>query len=177
MSTYLHLVIDTAVIILLIVGIRCFRTPGAARLGNLTAALALFCGLVLVLFRNRIIDLEVVITALLIGAVIGWIVAMRVGMIKMPALVAFQNGAGGLAAFLVAYIELTRGTATLSAIHKTAGILGLIVGAATFSGSMIASAKLENKIRTIPTFLPGHNLILLLNGLAIAVIGGITYSQ
>ncbi|MCP4627123.1 MAG: NAD(P)(+) transhydrogenase (Re/Si-specific) subunit beta, partial [bacterium] len=91
----------------------------------------------------------------------GWIVALLVDMIQIPAMVAFQHGAGGVAVFLISFVELTRTTsASLSTIGKISGLLGLTIGAVTFSGSMIASGKLANKLNQKPMTLPRHSMLL-----------------
>jgi NAD/NADP transhydrogenase beta subunit len=70
-------------------------------------------------------------------------------------MVAFQHGAGGVAAFLVSLVELTRSTHALDTVSEISGVLGLTIGALTFSASMVASAKLANRIRQTPQILPG----------------------
>lgn len=87
---------------------------------------------------------------------------MAVNMIQIPAMVAFQHGAGGVAACLIPFTELTREPAGhVPAVGKVSGILGLVIGAATFSGSMIASGKLANRLDQKPTILPQHSGLLL----------------
>lgn len=103
------LLIDFTIIAMLIVGIALFREPRKARFGNWTAAFALLCALTLVLYRNGVIDVGTVLIALLIGVIAGDVVARAANMIQIPSIVAFQHGAGGVAAFLVAFVELTRG--------------------------------------------------------------------
>ncbi len=163
--------VDLVIILILVAGIAQFRAPRVARSGNLTAAFALLCAAVLVLYRHRVMDLPLVAGAVLLGSALGGWVAARVNMIQIPAMVAFQHGAGGVAAFLVSFVELTRTTADLpTRTAEVAALLGLIVGAATFSGSMIASAKLANRLRQTPTILAGHNGFLLANIAGIVVL-------
>jgi len=181
MSNWLHLLIDLSVITLFFVGFYKFRNPKGARTGNLTAAFAILTACLLVLYRHDILDPGFVVVAMLIGLSAGWIVAIMVDMIQIPAMVAFQHGAGGVAVFLISFVELTRGTsAHLSTLGKISGLLGLVIGAATFSGSMIASGKLANKLNQKPTVLPRHSLLLLglfLVILALAIITGGYESQ
>lgn len=165
------LLIDFSVIVILVVGIALFREPRKARFGNWTAAFALLCALTLVLYRNGVIDVGTVLIALLIGAIAGDVVARAANMIQIPSIVAFQHGAGGVAAFLVAFVELTRGDHLISLVSAISGVLGLTVGALTFSGSMIASAKLANKMRQAPQMLPAHTLLLLLNASLLVMVG------
>ncbi len=166
----MHLLFDAAIILILIIGIRQFRAPRGARIGNLTAAFAILCAFLLVLLRHDILSPMVVLAALLIGSAFGWVVAVRVNMTQIPAMVAFQHGAGGIAAFLVAFVELTGTGAALAAVNRVSGLLGLVIGSATFSGSMVASGKLAGKLRQTPTRLPAHGWLLSLNLLIIGAI-------
>jgi len=171
MSSVLSVLTDLSIIILLVIGIAQFRTPHGARRGNATAAAALLLSILLVMYRNAILDPVLLAAALLFGAAAGTLVAMRVSMIQIPAMVAFQHGAGGVAACAIAYVELTREGVPVSAVGEISGFLGLAIGAATFSGSMMASGKLAGKLRQTPAVLPGHNLILLL---LLAAIGALS---
>ncbi|HOH06132.1 MAG TPA: NAD(P)(+) transhydrogenase (Re/Si-specific) subunit beta [bacterium] len=170
MDFKLELLIDLAIILIFLAGFRLFRTPKGARSGNLMAAFALILAVVVVILRHRILQPEIVLIALAAGSLVGWIVAMRVNMIQIPAMVAFQHGAGGVAAFLVSFVELTR--LAEPGMAKVSGILGLIIGAVTFSGSMIASGKLANVIKQPPVVLPKHSWLTI--GLIILLaIGGV----
>lgn len=161
MNSVPHLLIDLLVIVMFLGGIFLFRHPEGARKGNLTAAAAILAACLLVLYRNQISDPLWVAAALIIGLASGWIVAMAVDMIQIPAMVAFQHGAGGMAVFLISYVELTRSAAaSLSALGRMSGLLGLVIGAATFSGSLIASGKLANKLNQKPVVLPRHSTLL-----------------
>jgi len=165
------IIMDLLIIAMLIVGIWQFRAPRKARLGNLIAAFALGCAFLLVLFRNGIIDVGTVVLSLLVGSLLGYVVARKVSMIQIPAMVAFQHGAGGVAAFLVSLLELTRGLPELPLMNQISGILGLSIGSLTFSGSMIASAKLANKMRQTPQILPWHTKLVLFNFLLLLAVG------
>ena len=165
------LFIDFTVICILVLGIRLFRRPGSARVGNLMAALALLCAFFLVLYRYGIMDVRTVAVALLTGAVLGYAVARAVNMIQIPSMVAFQHGAGGVAAFLVSFVELTGDAHALGPVSEISGVIGLTIGSLTFSGSMIVSAKLANKMRQTPQVLPAHQALLLLNGGALFIVG------
>jgi NAD(P) transhydrogenase subunit beta len=165
------LIIDLIVIIVLIAGIWLFREPRRAKFGNLMAAFALTSAFILVLYRNGIVDTGVVVISLLVGATTGYAVARAVSMIQIPAMVAFQHGAGGVAAFLVSLVELTHSTHALDAVSEISGVLGLTIGGLTFSASMVASAKLANRIRQTPQILPGHNLLMLWTIGGLIVVG------
>ena len=168
------LLIDFSVIALLIFGIWQFREPLKAKHGNMTAALALFLAFILVLHRHGIVDIGTVVLALLVGATAGIALARAVSMIQVPAMVAFQHGAGGIAAFLVSLVELSRTIHALSLISEISGVLGLAIGSLTFSGSMIASAKLAGKMVQAPQVLSHHNLFIVLNIAALVIIGALS---
>lgn len=163
--------VDFGIIAILLVGIALFRAPRAARAGNLTAAAALLGAVVAVLYRHAVLDPHLVVAAAILGAGLGAGVAVRVGMIQIPAMVAFQHGAGGVAALLVSFVELTRADGgPPTGIAKAAALLGLVVGAATFSGSLIAAGKLAGRLRQTPVVLPGHAGLLLANVGVIAAL-------
>ncbi len=166
----MDILVDLAIIVMLLWGVRLFRRPPGARKGNLLAAAALALAFLLVLYRYDILDPEIVIVALLIGSAIGWATAMRVNMIQIPAMVAFQHGAGGIAAFLVSFEELVRVHGGTALVGQVSGAVGLIIGAFTFGGSMIASAKLAARINQRPVVLQRHSLMLVLLALVGVVL-------
>jgi len=160
-------VVDLAIVAVLIVGIGLFRAPGRARWGNLAAALALGCALLVVVSRHTLHHPALLFAVCILGGGVAWGIAFRVNMTQIPAMVAFQNGAGGLAAFLVSSVELTRADAPPTVVLE-AGILGLVVGAATFSGSMVASGKLANLLQQKTITLPKHDAWIL--GILVAIV-------
>jgi len=166
----MDILVDLAIIVMLLCGVRLFRRPPGARKGNLLAAAALVMAFLLVLYRYEILDPAVVLLALLIGSAIGWATAMRVNMIQIPAMIAFQHGAGGIAAFLVSFEELIRVHGQAALVGQVSGAVGLIIGAFTFGGSMIASAKLAARINQRPIVLKRHSPILVLLAVAGVVL-------
>ena len=169
----MKLFIDFTVIAILIAGIWQFRAPHRAKHGNWTAAFALFLAFILVLYRNGIVDVSTVAISLLVGAAAGYALARAVNMIQVPAMVAFQHGCGGVAAFLVALVELSRSGHDLSLASEISGVLGLAIGSLTFSGSMIASAKLAGKMQQAPQVLTNHNRFVLFNLDALFIVGAL----
>jgi NAD(P) transhydrogenase subunit beta len=164
MSSAINILIQVAIILLLVVGIAQFRTPRGARRGNATAAVALMAAIGFVLYLinqdKGLFAPAVLVVSLAVGGLVGTVIAMRVTMIQIPSMVAFQHGAGGVAACAIAYVELTR-DADITPVGVVSGYLGLTIGAATFSGSMLASGKLAGKLRQTPTVFARHNAILL----------------
>ncbi|MCP3899910.1 MAG: protein PntB [Desulfobacteraceae bacterium] len=166
----INLFLDFSVISILILGIWLFRWPNWAKLGNLTAAFALTCAAGLVLYRSGTMYPYIVLVSLVIGSAAGYWVAKKITMIQIPAMVAFQNGAGGVASFLIAFIELMRGSLHLGSVNEFFGLLGLTTGALTFSGSMIAGGKLSNKLGQAPQILWKHSWLVVINLAAIIAL-------
>jgi NAD(P) transhydrogenase subunit beta len=157
------LVLDFCLIGVLIVGIWLFHRPVEAKYGNLTAAAALACAMGLVIYRYGIMHPFVVVICLLVGGVIGIWVARKITMIQIPAMVAFQNGAGGIAAFFLSFVELMRGAGQMGAINEMSGLVNLAVGSLTFSGSMVAAGKLAGVLKQTPTILTNHTRLVQAN--------------
>ncbi len=114
------------------------------------------------------------------GAAIGLFLAKKVEMTEMPQLVAMLNGFGGLAAVLIGFSSALEPADTLAAteklIHSIEIFIGIIIGAITFSGSVVACLKLGGNISSRPASLPGGhwtNLALI----ALAVVMGVVFVQ
>ncbi len=174
MDQHLPLLVDLGIILVLLAGIAQFRTPRGARRGNVTAAVALGLAALVVLTRNQVHQGGIVVAVLVAGSAAGWLVAARVTMIQIPAMVAFQHGAGGVAAFLVSFVELARCTSAGLDVAKASGLVGLVLGAATFSGSLVAGGKLAGRLKSNPLVLPGHGLVTLLLALAVVALAVFT---
>ncbi len=150
--------ITAAVVVLLtLFGIRKMNSPKTAILGNRAASVAMLAALVVVLVHNKVLDAPLVIASLIAGGFTGLIMARRITMIRIPQMVALFNGFGGLASLLVALIVLNDQQGELTLFSNAAGQLAVIIGAVTFSGSMIAAGKLDKKIDQKPVILKGHN--------------------
>lgn len=115
----------------------------------------------------------ILVAALLVGGSIGTYAAKKVEMTQMPELVAAMHSLVGMAAVLVGYANFL-GESGLSGVEKTIHeveiYIGILIGAVTFSGSVIAFGKLCEKISGKPMLLPGRhylNLVLLLSALAL----------
>jgi NAD(P) transhydrogenase subunit beta len=130
---------------LFITGIRRLRTPETARSGNTIAAFGMIIALVatfLVIDIDTTLGLPLIAGGVLLGGVVGAISAQRVPMTGMPQLVAAFNGVGGGCISLVALSEFYQGRAETWVAALT-GLLTVIIGAISFSGSIIAFCKLQ----------------------------------
>ncbi len=149
-----------------------------ARRGNLFGMIGMAVALLATMFAVTA-NLEILIVGMLIGASIGLVLAQRVQMTQMPELVAMLHSFVGLAAVLVGFanfmdpgrlqhyigVELT--------IHDVETYLGILIGAITLSGSVIAFGKLSGKIGGNPMLIPGRhwfNLGLLLGSIYLCVV-------
>lgn len=148
------------VILLFLGGIALFRSPRTARQGDWLNMLAYAGAVAFVILRYPMLSPAFVLVAILLGGTLGATLALRVSMLGVPQMIAFQHGCGGVAAFLIAFSHLIREGANLTTLAQVHAVLGIVVGAATFSGSLIAAGKLARKIKQPPVFLPKHSTIL-----------------
>ncbi len=153
-----------------IMGLKMLGNPETARRGNLIAAAGMFMAIAgtLVLYEgdvSRTIYL-LIGAAIMVGSVVGWLIAKKVKMTKMPELVSLFNGMGGASAALIGLIEFEHFTGQLTYIGIILG--GIIIGSVSFSGSMIAWAKLNGTLKN-PIRLPRYNVINNLIFLALIV--------
>lgn len=176
MDSWQDLLIDLIVIMIFIAGIAQFRTPAGARRGNITTALAFAAALALLVYRNTIGQPWVVAGAFAVGGVAGWVVSARITMTRIPALIALQNGAGGGASLLVASVELARMGGAPDPLAAVFGVAGALVGGVALSGSVVAAAKLENRMSSRPRTLPAHNLIIAMLLITVVALGTLSLS-
>ena len=156
-------------------GVKLLNSPSTARKGNQFAATGMMIGVLVTLFDQNIVEFELIIGGIVIGGLIGLLLAKKVQMTSMPELVAIFNGFVGAASALVAWGELARNPEILS--FDTAGLvsigLSVFIGALTFTGSFIAFGKLSGFISGNAITFPGLNVINI--GAMIATLGLIGY--
>ena len=163
-----YVVVSIVLAGLVLLGIKWMSSPKTAVRGNRLSAFSMLAAIVLVLWKNKILNASLLWIAMAIGSVVGYIMSVRATMIQMPQMVALLNGLGGGASALVALAEIIDSYGSLPAFNKIAGQLGLIVGGLTFSGSLIAAAKLDRRMTQKPIVLKNHNLLL--NGSIIVML-------
>ena len=143
--------------VLFVIGLKMLSHPLTARRGNILAAFGMgFAIIATILFHRKdgepIGNIPLILAAIAIGTVIGWVIAKRVKMTAMPQLVSFFNGMGGAAAALISMMEFPHVSPELIARsgmangHVLAILLGLMIGTVSWSGSMIAFGKLDGRI-------------------------------
>ncbi len=147
---------------LFIMGLKRMGHPRTARQAASIAALGMFIAVIVTLADQQIVRYDMILVGILIGSVLGGVTAVRVPMTSMPELVAAFNGFGGLSSALVAWSEYGRIVFPVSLDITVTLILASAIGAITFSGSMVAYAKLQGLISQQPVVYPGQQVI---NGL------------
>jgi NAD(P) transhydrogenase subunit beta len=163
--------------LLFVYGLKLLSHPETARRGNLWAAIGMGLAMITTLLFHKnsngegiaLMNVWVIILFVGVGSVIGWIVARKVKMTAMPQLVSLYNASGGAASMLVALLEYPNAVAgDVASILVT--ILGLVIGAIAFSGSVIAYGKLDGKVGDImKPFMTYLNLFLLIITIALSV--------
>jgi NAD(P) transhydrogenase subunit beta len=163
--------------ILFIFGLKMLGKPTTAVRGNQISASGMLVAIVATLLYSGM-DYRWIIVGLVIGSGIGAVAAIRVPMTSMPEFVALFNGTGGLASLLVGWSEynkfLSTPDGTLEVVPVVAIFLAVLIGGVTFTGSMIAYAKLAERIDGKPTLFTGQQAV---NALIVAalVISGVFY--
>ena len=130
--------------ILFILGIKMLGKESTAVKGNFLSAIAMLLA-VLVTTLSLEINLLTIMVAILIGASVGSLIALKVKMTAIPEMVALFNGFGGLASFFIAWSQYSEPNINL--FQTVIVMLTVYVGGLTFSGSLIAYGKLAEKIK------------------------------
>jgi len=161
-----------------ILGLKMLSSPDKARKGNLIAGYGMGIAIIAtILFKEELtadkwLNYTLILAGLIVGTIIGMRMALKVQMTAMPQMVSFFNGMGGACAAVISLVEfdhLSHG-ASIDLGMIIVIVLGLIIGAVSFSGSMIAYGKLEGKIGD--KALPAGQIINIILLLAIFGLGG-----
>jgi H+-translocating NAD(P) transhydrogenase subunit beta len=169
---------DPSVVILLyLVTIVCFvlalrflSSPKHARKGNWVGGAGMLIAIATTLALEGIGNWGLIVGGLVIGSVVGVVGARTVRMTAMPQMVAIFNGVGGGAAALVALSEW-HDAVDLNAEETVSIVLSALIGSISFSGSVVAFAKLQGLVSGRPIVFPGQNVVNLLVLAAAAALG------
>jgi NAD(P) transhydrogenase subunit beta len=143
-----------------IFGIKRLSSPRTAPSGNSLAAIGMAIAIAATLFEHHVVTYGGIVLGASIGAVAGAVLALRVQMTAMPQMVALLNGLGGGASLLVAAAELLRANAGLAEPTPFLTIpivTAALIGGVTVTGSLIAYAKLQERMSGAPLVFPGQN--------------------
>ncbi len=160
--------------ILFILSLGGLSNPETARRGNLFGMVGMALAVLATIFGPRVElaeGLPWIVGALVIGGAIGLYAARTVQMTQMPELVALMHSLVGLAACLVGFASFVDTSVVYEgaakSIHRVEIYLGILIGAVTFSGSVVAFGKLSGKIGGKPLLLPGRHWLNLIGLLAV----------
>jgi NAD(P) transhydrogenase subunit beta len=142
-----------------VLGLKGLSSPKWARSGMALAALGMLIAVVGTLFHPHIVDYRWIGLGFAIGAVVGGGMGLRIPMTAVPQRTALSHSLGALAACLVGISEYFRYQGGLSRVTLTALDFEVIVGALTFTGSLVAAAKLQELLRGRPITYRGQNIL------------------
>src|SRR3989338_2927496 len=179
MSATLATVSYVGATILFILSLGGLSNPETSRRGNLYGMIGMTIAVLATVFGPNVTAAGIpwIIVAMLIGGSIGIYAARVVKMTQMPELVALMHSLVGLAACLVGYANYIDPAAASGlthaekAIHEMEIYIGILIGAVTFSGSIIAFCKLSGKIGGKPLLLPARHWMNLIGLLVVIGFG------
>lgn len=163
--------------VLFIIGIKMLGRVKSARRGNTISAVGMLIAVLATVIQVKTITLVDIFICIIIGSAIGLFIAYKVKMTKMPEVVALFNGFGGLASVGVALADFWMHTqeqgVTVDNISGISVALSILIGAVTFTGSVVAFLKLNGSISGNAIVFKGQhviNLILFLVSIAVIVL-------
>jgi NAD(P) transhydrogenase subunit beta len=152
-----------------IIGLQRMSHPLTARSGIVWAGAAMLIATLVTFFTPNLTNITLIAIAIVIGGGFGYIAAKRVGMTNMPQMVALYNGMGGGAAAAISAVVLL-GPAT--AITGSLAVVGGLIGAVSFSGSLIAFLKLQGWMPSRPVTFAGQQIVNM-TVLVLAIVSGV----
>ena len=161
--------------VLFIFGVRQGTSPKTARRGNMIAAVGMAVAVGATLATDVIGNWGIIVSAIGVGAAVGWVASYRVAMTDMPQMVALYNGLGGGAVALIAWSEF-RHIADLGEVYDLEIFIpilfSMVIGSISFWGSNIAFGKLQGILPQQSVAVPGQQFInaILLVGLIAACV-------
>ncbi len=155
-----------------VLGLKGLSSPKWARSGMALAALGMLIAVVGTLFHPHIVHYRWIALGFTIGAVVGGTMGLRIPMTAVPQRTAISHSLGALAACLVGVSEYFRYQGQLDRVTLTALDFEVVVGGLTFTGSLVAAAKLQELLRGRPITYRGQNVISL-SLLAVIVGSGV----
>jgi H+-translocating NAD(P) transhydrogenase subunit beta len=177
MSSSLATVAYIGATILFILSLGGLSNPETARRGNLFGMVGMTLAVLATVLGPRVTAAGIpwIVGALVVGAAVGLIAAKKVQMTQMPELVALMHSLVGLAACLVgfaSYVDTSvQFTGAEKAIHEMEIYIGILIGAVTFSGSIVAFGKLSGRIGGKPLLLPARHWLNLAGLLVVIWFG------
>jgi len=167
--------------ILFILALGGLSHPESARRGNRFGIVGMGLALVATILGGTRGNYGLLAAGLAAGGSVGLVLARRVRMTQMPELVAILHSLVGLAAVLIGFSNFLEPAAAMigveRTIHDVETVLGILIGAVTFSGSVVAFGKLNGSIGGKPLVLPGRHLVNLALLISAVVAGWLVVGQ
>ena len=177
MSETLSALLYLVAAVCFIMALRGLSSPDTARAGNLYGIIGMAIAILTTLASPYVVSYWLIAVGLVIGGAVGAYIARQIQMTALPQLVAAFHSLVGLAAVCVATAAFAApeayGIGMRGAIHPSSLIemaIGLTIGAITFSGSVVAFAKLQGVVSGRPLVFPGQHLINLALGILLIAL-------
>ena len=161
--------------ILIILALRGLSSPVTSRRGNYFGMLGMAIAIITTFVMNQAFVFWLIGVAIILGGLIGLIVAKKVHMTKMPELVALMHSFVGLAAMLIAFASIFNLSNEHSTTQRVELFLGSFIGAITFTASLVAFGKLSGKFASKTIIFKGQHLLNLVIFVAMLILGMIFF--
>jgi NAD(P) transhydrogenase subunit beta len=159
---------------LFILGLKLLSHPSTARRGNKLSAIGMLVAICVTLIDQNILAYEWILVAIVAGSAVGALIAKKVALTEMPEMVSLLNGVGGMASLLVA-LAMVEADSAIESYLLVIVLLAIAIGGVTFSGSVIAWAKLSGKVAKLvssgSTVFAGQAVVNILIVLSIVILG------
>jgi NAD(P) transhydrogenase subunit beta len=157
---------------LFLVGLRGLSRPESARRGTHYAAVGMLIGVLGTLFHRDIVQYQWILGGVVLGTVAGIPMGLWIPMTTMPVRIALSHAFGGLAVATVGVAEFLHEGAAMSRVASGAVSFEVLMGAITFTGSLVAFGKLQGFVTGKPLTFPGNNALnFVLLGVAFVGLG------
>ncbi len=153
-----------------ILGLKFLSSPRTARRGNLLSMTGMFIAVVVTLLDKQIVHYGYIFAGIILGSAIGAYAARKVQMTAMPQMVAIFNAFGGIASALVVLAQFQMHPNETAVSTNLTIAITLFIGMLTFTGSVLAFAKLQGLVKSAPILFPGQKFF---NALVHLVIVGL----
>ncbi|AEP28411.1 NAD(P)(+) transhydrogenase (Re/Si-specific) subunit beta [Brumicola nitratireducens] len=159
---------------LFILGLKLLSHPLTARRGNKLSAMGMLVAICVTLIDQNILAYEWILVAIVAGSAVGALIAKKVALTEMPEMVSLLNGVGGMASLLVA-LAMVEADSAIESYLLVIVLLAIAIGGITFSGSVIAWAKLSGKVAKLissgSTVFAGQAVVNILIVIGIVILG------
>lgn len=159
MATYILQLSYVLSAILFILGVRALSSPETARKGMNLASLGMVIAVVGTLFSHQIVTYKWIIAGIVLGTILSIPISLWIPMTKIPQRIALSHAGGALAACLIGVAEYYRYHTTIAPMSMGIVAVEVMLGALTFTGSLMVAAKLHGLLPGRPITYKGQNVV------------------